>query len=85
MALDEDLKKKIADRLSSRTPEQKQVSQQSVQESAIRERVRSIAPKDVIPTIKQFLKDYLENGGPVINEDEIVITKFLIQFKDRFF
>ena len=31
--------------------------------------------QDVIPTIKQFLKDYLENGGPVINEDEIVITK----------
>jgi NFU1 iron-sulfur cluster scaffold homolog, mitochondrial len=31
--------------------------------------------QDVIPTIKQFLKDYLENGGAVINEDEIVITK----------
>ena len=31
--------------------------------------------QDVIPTIQQFLKDYLENGGPVINEDEIVITK----------
>ncbi len=31
--------------------------------------------QDVIPTIKQFLKDYLENGGVVINEDEIVIAK----------
>jgi hypothetical protein len=28
-----------------------------------------------IPTIKQFLKDYLENGGTVINEDEIVVGK----------
>jgi len=31
--------------------------------------------QDVIPTIKQFLKDYLENGGPVINEEEIVVKK----------
>jgi NFU1 iron-sulfur cluster scaffold homolog, mitochondrial len=31
--------------------------------------------QDVIPTIKQFLKDYLENGGPVINEEEIIVTK----------
>lgn len=31
--------------------------------------------QDVIPTIKQFLKEYLENGGPVINEDEIVVKK----------
>jgi Fe-S cluster biogenesis protein NfuA len=31
--------------------------------------------QDIIPTIKQFLKDYLENGGPVINEEEIVVTK----------
>lgn len=31
--------------------------------------------QDVIPTIKTFLKDYLENGGPVVNEEEIVITK----------
>lgn len=31
--------------------------------------------QDVIPTIKQFLKDYLENGGTVINEEEIVVTK----------
>src|SRR6201987_5355197 len=27
--------------------------------------------QDVIPTIKQFLKDYLENGGAVINEEEV--------------
>ncbi len=27
--------------------------------------------QDVIPSIKQFLKDYLENGGPVINEEEV--------------
>ena len=26
---------------------------------------------DVIPTIKQFLKEYLENGGLVVNEDEL--------------
>jgi len=26
--------------------------------------------QDVIPTIKQFLKDYLENGGVVVNEEE---------------
>ena len=26
---------------------------------------------DVIPTIKQFLKEYLENGGIVVNEDEL--------------
>jgi NFU1 iron-sulfur cluster scaffold homolog, mitochondrial len=26
---------------------------------------------DVIPTVKQFLKEYLENGGPVINEEEL--------------
>lgn len=31
--------------------------------------------QDVIPTIKQFLKDYLEAGGPVVNEDEIVKVK----------
>lgn len=31
--------------------------------------------QDVIPTIKQFLKDYLENGGVVINEEEIVTQK----------
>jgi Fe-S cluster biogenesis protein NfuA len=27
--------------------------------------------QDVIPSIKQFLKDYLENGGVIINEDEV--------------
>ena len=31
--------------------------------------------QDVIPTIKQFLKDYLEEGKPVVNEDEIAIRK----------
>ncbi len=27
--------------------------------------------QDVIPTIKQFLKEYLEEGKPVVNEEEI--------------
>lgn len=27
--------------------------------------------QDVIPTVKQFLKEYLENGGVVINEDDL--------------
>jgi len=31
--------------------------------------------QDVIPSIKQFLKDYLENGGVVINEDEVAKIK----------
>lgn len=31
--------------------------------------------QDVIPTIKQFLKDYLENGGVVVNEDEVAKIK----------
>ena len=31
--------------------------------------------QDVIPSVKQFLKDYLENGGPVINEDEVAKMK----------
>jgi NFU1 iron-sulfur cluster scaffold homolog, mitochondrial len=31
--------------------------------------------QDVIPSIRQFLKDYLEEGKAVINEDEIIITK----------
>ncbi len=30
---------------------------------------------DVIPAIRLFLKDYLEEGKPVINEDEIVVRK----------
>jgi Fe-S cluster biogenesis protein NfuA len=29
---------------------------------------------DVIPAIRQFLKEYLEEGKPVINEEEIVVT-----------
>jgi Fe-S cluster biogenesis protein NfuA len=31
--------------------------------------------QDIIPTIRQFLKEYLENGGVVINEDEIATKK----------
>ena len=31
--------------------------------------------QDVIPSIRIFLKDYLEEGKPVINEDEIIIAK----------
>jgi Fe-S cluster biogenesis protein NfuA len=31
--------------------------------------------QDVIPSIKQFLKEYLENGGPVVNEDEVQVHK----------
>jgi Fe-S cluster biogenesis protein NfuA len=30
---------------------------------------------DVIPSIRQFLKEYLEEGKPVINEEEVVIVK----------
>jgi len=30
---------------------------------------------DVIPSVKQFLKDYLENGGPIVNEDEVAQMK----------
>ena len=30
---------------------------------------------DVIPAIRQFLKEYLEEGKPVINEEEIIIVK----------
>lgn len=30
---------------------------------------------DVTPSIRQFLKDYLEDGKPVINEDEVVEVK----------
>ena len=30
---------------------------------------------DVTPSIRQFLKDYLEEGKAVINEDEIVVVK----------
>lgn len=31
--------------------------------------------QDVIPTIKQFLKEYLEIGGPIVNEDEVATIK----------
>jgi NFU1 iron-sulfur cluster scaffold homolog, mitochondrial len=31
--------------------------------------------QDVIPTLKQFLKEYLENGGVVVNEDEVAKVK----------
>ena len=31
--------------------------------------------QDVIPTIKQFLKDYLENAGVVVNEEEVAKVK----------
>src|SRR3954471_12725583 len=31
--------------------------------------------QDVIPTVRQFLKEYLEEGKPVVNEDEVVVTK----------
>lgn len=30
---------------------------------------------DVIPTVKQFLKEYLEEGKVVINEDQVVVKK----------
>ena len=31
--------------------------------------------QDVIPSVKQFLKDYLENGEPIVNEDEVAKIK----------
>jgi Fe-S cluster biogenesis protein NfuA len=31
--------------------------------------------QDVIPTIKTFLKEYLENGGIVVNEEEVAKMK----------
>lgn len=31
--------------------------------------------QDVIPNIRQFLKEYLEEGKTVINEDEVVVQK----------
>jgi NFU1 iron-sulfur cluster scaffold homolog, mitochondrial len=30
---------------------------------------------DVIPAIRQFLKEYLEEGKPVVNEEDVVIVK----------
>ena len=29
---------------------------------------------DVIPAIRQFLKEYLEEGKPVVNEEEIIVV-----------
>ncbi|MES2777041.1 MAG: NifU N-terminal domain-containing protein [Bacteroidota bacterium] len=31
--------------------------------------------QDVIPTIKQFMKEYLENGGVVVNEEDVASMK----------
>jgi Fe-S cluster biogenesis protein NfuA len=31
--------------------------------------------QDVIPSVKQFLKDYLEKGGVVVNDDEVAKVK----------
>jgi Fe-S cluster biogenesis protein NfuA len=31
--------------------------------------------QDVIPSIKQFLKEYLENGGVIVNDDEVAKVK----------
>jgi len=31
--------------------------------------------QDVIPTIKQFLKDYLEEGKAVVNEEDVASMK----------
>jgi Fe-S cluster biogenesis protein NfuA len=31
--------------------------------------------QDVIPTVRQFLKEYLEEGKPVINEDDVLAMK----------
>ncbi len=31
--------------------------------------------QDVIPSIKQFLKEYLEEGKPIVNEDELAARK----------
>ncbi|MEO6637988.1 MAG: NifU N-terminal domain-containing protein, partial [Ginsengibacter sp.] len=31
--------------------------------------------QDIIPSIKQFLKEYLEEGKPVINEEELAARK----------
>ena len=31
--------------------------------------------QDIIPTIKEFLKDYLEEGKPVVNEEELASVK----------
>jgi NFU1 iron-sulfur cluster scaffold homolog, mitochondrial len=31
--------------------------------------------QDVIPSVKKFLKDYLEEGKPVVNEEEVAVMK----------
>ncbi|MCU7695149.1 NifU family protein [Haoranjiania flava] len=31
--------------------------------------------QDVIPTVKQFLKEYIENGSPIVNEEEAAKVK----------
>src|SRR5690606_2757892 len=31
--------------------------------------------QDVIPSVRQFLKDYLEEGKPVVNEEELAATR----------
>ena len=31
--------------------------------------------QDVIPSVKQFLKDYLENGAPIVNDEEVAKIK----------
>ena len=31
--------------------------------------------QDVIPTVKQFLKEYIENGGLIVNEEEVAKIK----------
>src|SRR5690349_18193611 len=31
--------------------------------------------QDVIPTVRQFLKEYLEEGKPVVNEEEVLTVK----------
>jgi hypothetical protein len=30
---------------------------------------------DVIPSIRQFLKEYLEEGKPIVNEEEVAALK----------
>lgn len=35
--------------------------------------------QDIIPTIKQFMKEYLENGGLVVNEEEVEAQKKTLQ------
>ncbi len=39
--------------------------------------------EDVIPTIREFLKEYLEAGKTIINEDEIVVKKVEAQIPEN--